>query len=147
MGLCLGLLLLPLDPASAEIIYTATLDGTTSGTDSPAFGEATLTLNDAGTEIAYRITFSGLLGVETGAHIHNAPPGEIGPRFQTLPLGSPKVGTWEVGPFEISELDAGRVYINLHTSLYLPGEIRGDVVFTSVSDEATSWGAVKALYR
>lgn len=147
LGLCLGLVLLAPDPAATEVIYTATLDGATAGTDSPAFGQATLTLNDEGTAVDYRIAFSGLVGTETGAHIHNGAPGAIGPRLHTLPLGTPKIGTWEVDSFAIGELDAGRVYINLHTSLYLPGEIRGDVVSTSVAAAPTSWGAIKALYR
>jgi len=141
------LLLLQMSPVLADTIYTAVLSGPTAGTASPAAGTATLTLNSAQTEVAYVVEYTGLQGPEIGAHIHNAPPGSEGPRLLLLFPGSPKVGTWAVSPFEVEELNAGRVYINVHTELFPTGEIRGDVMSSSVANEAVSWGAVKALYN
>lgn len=134
-------------PVLAEAIYIAALDGPASGTNSPATGSATLTLNTAGTEVSYVVTFTGLTGAETGAHFHNAPPGMAGPRFHTLIFGSPKIGTWAVGPVEVAELNEGRVYINIHSTLFGAGEIRGNIEPMSVAVETVSWGAVKALYE
>ncbi len=134
-------------PTLAETIYTATLDGASAGTPSAGSGTATLTLNDAGTMVSYNITYSGLVGSEVAAHFHNAAPGVAGPVLSPLPAGEPKVGTWAVGAFEVGELNAGRVYINIHTDMYGAGEIRGNIEFSSVATEATSWGAVKALFQ
>ncbi len=145
-GLTLLLLALTM-PASAATIYTAVLDGPTANTPSPATGTATLTLNDAETEVRYEIQFSELVGIEQMSHFHASLRGMDGPILTTLAVGSPKVGTWEVGPYEVGELQAGRVYINVHTDLYAVGEIRGNVVFSSVANEAVAWSAVKALYR
>lgn len=143
----LTVFLLLATPVLAETIYTATLDGASAGTPSGATGTATLTLNDLETEISYTISYSGLMGTEVAAHFHNAAPGVSGPVMSPLPAGQPKVGTWAVGAFEVSELNAGRVYINIHTNLYPAGEIRGDIGFTAVPNEATSWGSVKALFK
>lgn len=140
-------LLLQVSPVLSDTLYTANLNGPNSGTASPAIGTATLTLNTAETEVSYVVDYTGLQGNEIGAHLHNAPPGKDGPRLLLLFPGSPKEGTWAVGAFEVGELNAGRVYINVHTDLYPTGEIRGNVVFASVANEAVSWGAVKALYR
>lgn len=129
MGACLAL---PAD-TTADTYYTAVLDGPTAGTPSTATGTAVLTLNSAETEVTYVIEYSALVGNETVAHIHNAPPGVIGPVFHFLEFGSPKTGVWEVGPFEVAELNAGRVNILIHSDLYPASEIRGDVEFHSVA--------------
>ena len=135
-------------PAAADMVYTAVLDGPTAGTDSPATGTATLILNEAETEISYVVEFSGLVGVENGAHFHNGSPSDvIAPRLLTLNLGTPKIGTWEVGPFEAGELKNGRIFVMIHSFTYNSGEIRGDLTFSTVSTESPTWGAVKALFR
>ncbi len=132
-------LLLPVS-GKADTYYTAILDGPTAGTDSPTTGTAILVLNSAETEVSYVIEYGELVGIETVAHIHNAPPGVIGPVFHDLPYGSPKVGIWLVGPFEMAELDAGRVNILIHSDLYGGGEIRGNLTFDSVADVAVPDG-------
>ncbi len=134
-------------PAQAETLYTAVLTGAAAGTPSPATGTASLTLNDAQTEVSYVIEYTGLLGVEFAAHIHQGRPGEFGPVLEALPLGSPKVGVWAVGPTEVDLLNQGKIYLNIHTDLYAGGEIRGDVSFQTVPNEALSFGAVKALFH
>jgi len=134
-------------PAAAATQFTATLDGPSSGTPSPATGTAVLVLNDAQTELSYTITYSGLLGAEVAAHFHNAPPGMNGPVMEPLPAGEPKVGVWAVTSDEVVELMAGRVYINIHTDLYPAGEIRGNVSFESVPSESQSMSSVKAEFR
>ena len=131
----LGVSIAVLLPASAiaDTYYTAVLDGPTAGNTSPATGTATFILNATETEVSYFIEYGGLLGVETVAHIHNAPPGVVGPLFLDLAYGSPKIGIWPVGPFEVAELKAGRANILIHTDLYAVAEIRGDLTFDFVS--------------
>ncbi len=133
--------------ASADTIYTAVLDGVYTGSGSPATGLAILTLNPAETEVSYVIEFTELIGTETGAHIHNGGPGLIGSRLLVMALGSPKTGIWPVNAYAVAELNAGRVYINIHTDTYTTGEIGGQVAFDAVAAESQAWGAVKAFYR
>lgn len=145
-GFLTGLLLLLAVSVSAETRYTAVLDGPTSGNSSTATGTASLVLNDAQTEVDYVVSLNGLSSPEFAAHFHNAPPGKAGPSLWTLVPGNYKVGVWPVGPFEVGELNAGRVYVNIHTEIYPTGEIRGDISFKTVAAEAASWGSVKALF-
>ena len=134
--------------AGAETFFAAVIDGSqpVPPTGSPATGTALLVLNDSMDEVAYEIEFEGLLGEETSAHFHNAAPGQNGGVIFGLPLGSPKVGVWPVGPFEVDELLAGRVYVNVHSTEHPSGEIRGDIGLIETPAEQTSWGNVKALY-
>jgi hypothetical protein len=130
--------------------YTASLDGSQEvpPNPSPATGSATLTL-DAAKILSYNITFSGLLGTETAAHIHCcAPPGISAGVLFPLPPGNPKIGS--VGPLtaqQESDLNAGLMYVNIHTNLYPGGEIRGQIYVQPTPVEPTTWGAVKAIYR
>jgi hypothetical protein len=42
----------------------------------------------------------------------------------------------------------GKAYLNLHTSMFAAGEIRGFLVpVNPTPTDATTWGKVKALYR
>jgi hypothetical protein len=145
-------LLVATGAASAETIFTATMDGSQQvpPTESGATGYAVLILNDEETEVAYAITFTGLEGVEVGSHFHQALPGENGPSFISLPFGSPKIGVWPLSAHDVGDLRGGRVYVNIHTTLYPSGEIRGDISESTASAEedpqALSWSRIKALY-
>lgn len=63
--------------------------------------------------------------------------------FITNNGGSP--ATAEVALF--AAIADGKAYLNIHTSAYPGGEIRGFLQSTSVPAEASSWGSVKTLFR
>lgn len=42
---------------------------------------------------------------------------------------------------------AGRAYLNIHSSLYPGGEIRGFLVPAPVGTQESTWGSIKAMYR
>jgi hypothetical protein len=138
-------------PGQGAVVFVATLDASQNvpPTESPATGAALLVLNDAETEVAYTVTYSGLMGSEVGAHFHNAPPGENGSILHTLPMGTPKVGVWDVSLHDVGELYAGRIYVNVHSTAYFSGEIRGDITesLAAAIDERQSWSRIKALYQ
>ncbi|TAK00300.1 CHRD domain-containing protein [bacterium] len=105
-----------------------------------AFGVAFMTFNPDDNMLCYSISFSvnDLVGGETAAHFHTpGAPGVNAPvRFFITPgpspFGSPKNGC--VGPLEeteqnqdISQLNAGLFYINVHSTMFPGGEIRGQV--------------------
>jgi hypothetical protein len=160
-------------PGSARAGFEAALDGAQAdagmGTGSTATGGATLTLNAAGTALAYTITLVGLDldGTQTvdpaddvtALHFHNAPPGAngavvfglIGPNHDTddlviNPAAGTLTGIWEetdVNPLSplLEDLNAGNLYLNVHTTGFSGGEIRGQVLrqidgFEATLDEA-----------
>ena len=98
---------------------------------SNAQGVGFLTLDSATKRLCYSITYSGLLGTETEAHLHgDAQAGQTNAVLYDLnPLTSPKVSC--IGPLKPNEevlLKKGRMYINIHTDLFVAGEIRGQVL-------------------
>lgn len=134
--------------AQGEVVFSAVLSGANEvpPNASPGVGTAVLTLNDAQTEVSFHIEFSGLLGTETAAHFHNAPPGTNGSVVFGLPLGSPKDGVWAVGPAEVAMLMAEEVYVNVHTTSFPGGEIRGNLAIESTATASSTLSAIRALY-
>lgn len=131
-------------------IYDAVLTGeqeTPEPVVTPATGAGSFNL-DAEKMLHYEITFSGLQGMETGAHIHCCAPAGTGAGVLfTLPSGSPKIGSF--GPLtaeQEADLNAGLMYVNVHSSLHGAGEIRGQIL-TAVSISEKPWGNVKKLFR
>mgnify|MGYP001161889442 CR=1 FL=1 len=147
IALSVAALLLLVGTAGAQT-YSAILTGPQDGTASPATGTGSFTL-DAGKMLSFNISYSGLLGTESAAHIHCcAPPGTAAGVLFGLPATNPKVGS--VGPLtptQEANLNAGLMYVNIHTQPnFAGGEIRGQI-FNTVSVDQSTWGKVKALYR
>lgn len=140
-------------------LYAALPDGTQEvpSVNTPAFGAARFKLRDQGTRVDFLVTAIGLQNLTAG-HLHIAPAGSNGPvAVDLLALGSIQTqgrttmitgsfdGTALGGPvtgFPLDELigrmDAGDVYINLHTDDgvepantgpgdFASGEIRGQL--------------------
>ena len=134
--------------ASAQT-YSAILTGTQEvpPNASPATGSGSFTL-DAAKNLSFNLTFSGLTATETAAHIHCcAPPGTNASPLFSLPAGNPKVGV--VGPLtpaQEASLNAGQMYVNIHTTLFSGGEIRGQI-YNTVAVQPGTWSKIKALYR
>ena len=110
------------------------------GGDRAGSGTGTLIFDEIDNSLSYDIEFSGLTGMEAAAHIHGpASPGLPAGVVYSLPAGSPKSGTITLqNPVDskraypileqIDELVGGLWYINIHSSLFLGGEIRGQIL-------------------
>ncbi len=123
-------LALPGDGLAVLHNYAATLDGLqpVPPTGSPGTGTGTFVVDDVANTVSYVIEFSGLLGTEVAAHIHGmAPPGTNAGVVHGLPLGSPKVGVWNYAEAQEADILAGLTYVNIHSTLFGGGEIRGQV--------------------
>ncbi len=109
-------------------------------------GKLRLSIDKTNTTITYELTFSGLSGAATGAHLHLGQPGVAGGIIVNLCPGacvSPVTGSIAAanvialptqgiaGPADWAEvlraIRAGVVYANVHTAAYPGGEIRGQV--------------------
>jgi hypothetical protein len=115
-----------------------------------AQGQATFQLSADGSELSYRLIVANIEDV-TQAHIHLAPAGANGPvvvwlypsappaqhiegRFQGV-LGEGVITEASfVGPLAgmemtdlIDHIRKGNAYVNVHTTLYPPGEVRGQI--------------------
>jgi len=96
-------------------------------------GSCVVTLNTAETQFTVSCSYSGTTSNVVGGHIHdNGPVGVNSPvRFNFNLTGgtSGTVGplTFSVTPAEVANLRAHLWYVNIHTSMFPGGEIRGQV--------------------
>jgi hypothetical protein len=115
---------------SASACFTTTLAGSNEvpPNGSSGSGMGTFLLSPDGSELSYTINFSGLTADETVRHIHRGAPGVAGPVAFDLPAGSPKRGVIELEPADLSDLQAGLFYVNIHSEEFPGGELRGQIM-------------------
>jgi CHRD domain len=79
--------------------------------------------------LTWRLSFSGLSGPGTAAHIHMGKAGVAGPVILPLcgPCKSGQSGKATISKAVISALQSGKAYVNVHTAKNAAGEIRGQV--------------------
>ena len=123
--------------------YTATLNGANEvGPKAvPGTGNATVVKN--GTTYTYTITYTGMTGNLTGAHIHG--PAAVGVNASVIVpfdiVGAGTSGTLtgtftgtnnvNISPDSLDKLlNTGNAYVNLHTAANGGGEIRGQLTKT-----------------
>lgn len=110
--------------------FTARLTGLqeTPPVTTTAGGLGTFVLSADQTRLTFAIQTTGTF-TETGAHIHRAEPGVPGGIVFPLPAGSLKTGSWTtLNVTNTADLLAGNLYVNVHSSAYPGGEIRGQIV-------------------
>ena len=96
-------------------------------------GSATASLDTATKTLTWTVTYSGLSGPATAGHIHGpaAPEANAGVLVPfSGDLASPIKGSATLTDAQISDLEAGKWYVNLHTAANKPGEIRGQLLRT-----------------
>lgn len=135
------LALAPLSRAQADILsFQAKLQGSKEKipNSARATGHATVELDTVAKTVRYRVVFSGLSSPVALVHYHGPVVPDImfhGPKlpgarapeliFMIYHPISPVIGVGHVNDRQIAELEAGQWYVNIHTSRYPAGEIRG----------------------
>jgi glucose/arabinose dehydrogenase len=115
--------------------FTTTLTGAAEvpGPGDPdGSGTATVTLNPDGEEVCWEIQVSDITLPATAAHIHEAPVGVAGPVVVTLSAPDANgvaSGCTTVASAEIMEIleHPEEYYVNVHTSDYPAGAVRGQL--------------------
>jgi hypothetical protein len=134
--LAVALILVSFVSAQAQIYFQATLDGLqeVSPNTSPGTGFANFTVHPD-MSLTYTVSYQNLLAGPTASHIHGiAGVGtNAGVMIGLTGLPATTSGTFSgtyVGPVTAAQLNtmlSGYSYINIHTSLYPGGEIRGQI--------------------
>jgi CHRD domain len=90
---------------------------------------AGLVRNGGGGSMAWRLTFQGLSGKASAAHVHLGKRGKAGAVAVSLcgPCRSGMRGTAKLNAKTVTALLAGGAYVNVHTAKNPMGEIRGQV--------------------
>ena len=120
--------------SAATVSYTAKLSGAREvpKTDTKGTGKLAATFDTQSKAFNYTLTFDGLSGPATAAHIH-------GPATRTesagvvAPLGdknpsSPVTGSVTLTDDQVKMLRSSKLYVNVHTAANPGGEIRGQIV-------------------
>lgn len=116
------------------IPFSVTMDGAQAnaggGTGSPGIGSATITLDDVTRLLSWNISWSGLLGSAIAMHFHGPAPTNqnAGVQVGTAVVGPPVSGNAILSASQEADLLAGLWYLNLHTTAFPGGEIRGQPV-------------------
>jgi hypothetical protein len=122
---------------SAQWTFQASLTGLGENpvNGSPGTGFGTVVLNAAQTQITVDESWSGLTAPATASHIHG--PGGVGTNaavlfpFAGVPAataGSIPEQSFAITPTQVSYLFDGYLYMNVHTSTFPGGEIRGQLL-------------------
>ena len=123
-------------------LFVANLNGSQEipPNNSSATGTATLLLNPDELSARVSLTFSGLSGPESVAHIHGpAASGVTGPVLFPLPQGEFSDFEIPLNLTDVQNLKNGLLYANVHSNLFVPGEIRGQFQSLGNSPAANSF--------
>jgi len=151
---------------AADLFYVANLtpgqeafhnDDPAGAPDRSGTGTANFTLTDTG-NFSYTVSYSGMSGNSTAAHIHGpaAPGVDAGVLFplQGGTFGSPQgsfAGSVNLTQPQIDQLNQGLWYVNIHSSTFGVGELRGQVTAVpepgSIALVAAAGGLMFALRR
>jgi hypothetical protein len=114
------------------IAYRAHLAGTREVPKNDSKGKGTFdaTFDPATKVLTYTLTFEGLSGPATVAHLHGpAPRGQNAGVL--VPIGkdiaSPVSGSATLTDEQVADLKARKIYVNVHTAANPGGEIRGQL--------------------
>ena len=97
--------------------------------------------DDVTNSLNYSITWMDLTSVVTNMHFHVAPVGVPGGVDLGIPgpWSSPQVGSATLTPIQETNLLSGDWYVNVHTTNFAGGEIRGQVIVNPVPIPAAVW--------
>ena len=116
------------NPPAPPVIRSASLDGTQAGTGATGTGRGAVVVDPATMRITGGITFTGLTGNPTAAHIHRANTTiAVGLQLASDNATGVLLNNLTLSAADYAELLAGTLYFNVHTVANPGGEIRGQI--------------------
>jgi hypothetical protein len=151
-------------PAMAQTTYICVLSGASESpaNASPATGNATVVLNAAQTQLSVSVQFQNLVPPYTASHIHGPAPAGTNAAVKWGFIGVPAGWVFGSGttsgtltnflvtgitPTDVTNLNNGQFYVNIHSTTFPGGELRGQLGSAPVPTLKTTWNRVKGLYR
>jgi hypothetical protein len=120
--------------SAATVNYIARLSSRSEvpKTDSKGKGRLEANFDTQSKVFGYKLTFDGLSGPATAAHIHGPAPrgqnaGVVAPLGDKSPT-SPVSGSITLTDDQVKMLQSAKLYANIHTAANPGGEIRGQIV-------------------
>jgi len=115
----------------------------------PGSGVGRLVVNPITRDYHLAVAYSGLIGSVTNNHIHRAPPGVAGPVVVSLPIppANPIDFNGNFSQANYADLLAGNLYVNIHSSAFPGGEIRGQIVPAPAGAALLGLGGLVATRR
>jgi len=117
------------DAGPGEAVFVATLSGAQEvpPVTTAATGTLSLVLNAARNQVTYTLQHTVMNA--TVAHLHLGAAGVNGPPAITIaPLSTMTMGMAAITAEQVTALEAGRIYANVHSPANPMGEIRGQVI-------------------
>ena len=128
----LAVLLFALDANAVIIPLSASMDCAQAGTcgaGGSGTGSAAITLDDVSNLLSWNVSWSGLSAPDFLAHFHGpALPGQPAGVQVGIGIPSPQIGSTTISAQQKADLLAGLWYVNIHSTTFQGGEIRGQVV-------------------
>ena len=127
------LVILPTGSAFGVIInLSASMDCAQAGTcgaGGTGTGTAVITLDTGSNLLSWNVSWSGMSGADFLAHFHGpALPGQNAGVQVGIGVPSPQIGNAVISASQAADLLAGLWYVNIHSTTFNGGEIRGQVV-------------------
>ena len=102
---------------------------------SPAAGVGSVVLDDSALTITVNESWAGLTAPATASHIHGPAPAGVNAGvlfpFSAVPAataGAIPQQVFSITPTQVTQFDSGLMYMNVHTSTFPGGEIRGQLL-------------------
>ena len=107
-------------------------DEQSAPTESPGAGCIAFELDRPTLRLSWTLEYSPLTSEATGAHVHGpqTPGGNAGVLFDLAPdgLDSPVESATILTEAVMAYILTGRAYVNVHTTVYPAGELRGQIM-------------------
>lgn len=117
-------------PVAAETLhFSADMNAASEvpPTDSQASGTADFMIDTDANTVTWKLTYDGLSGDAIAAHIHG-PAGDTENAPPMVTLDPIKDGKGDITADQITAIQDGKAYVNVHTDKNPDGEIRGQLV-------------------
>jgi len=133
-------------------LYIASLRAVSSAPTSTAYGTATVQLSSDNSFALVNVSFSSLSSPETAVYLRLGSGTDVGADIVRLPTGQVSGQTWTIQPTGtytaadlVQALKDGRIFLDIQTSAYPGGELRGSFIQSSGSLTFTPPAAPPAL--